>query len=546
MESYEEFCKACLAQIKAKVNLEKSSLPATNCRGSLIRFHGIAILSPLLSPEQRKEIQKYQLKAMSYSETSKDKLHETQTSMQLLEVDKLLNSVQLIKMPAVKEILEDYSSLMLPNMRVNTGCVQEMNRGCVENSNTVHKTSLGHNESRIPEPTVAQMPNEIEEICNTNIMTDHVPVTMMSDLNIEKSGASNYQGDFSCFTLVASNRTRANNHIKNAPKSDDFQKTAFHALRNLTVHKIIETKHKATNSINKQENLHEIGSDGFIVISTGDKTNSSNSECLNHPTNETDVGQNSPPDTPAVSLQSLLNKSRECRDRQRQPKLLKALQCKVPGRNIADEENDLDATKDRKNSRWKRNDSGKTKLPNTMFNPDPVLPSVFSLCSHTLSEHNQTSIASNVNTEKTNKVLHKCQMLSKERKGTKIDDVDPKTIFTSSKPLKVINRHYCSKRNPVHPNAGGQVSQCQEGSDNVNGSAKSQKRSFIVPQLALSKSPVFSKKWTCPSQKLLVNAPISVGGEKIDQQVKERTCNPSGQQSKISIEHKHNILLNWR
>uniref|UniRef100_UPI00398E9FF2 centriolar coiled-coil protein of 110 kDa-like n=1 Tax=Pristiophorus japonicus TaxID=55135 RepID=UPI00398E9FF2 len=538
MESYEEFCKARHAQIKAKVNLEKSSRPTTSCGGSLIRFHGTAILSPLLSPEQRKEMQEYQLKAKNYSKTSKDKLHEIKTSMQLLEVHKLLNSMQLIKVPAIQEILEDYSFLMLPNMPVNTDSVKEMNSEWVEDWNTttstttMHKTSPQQSEPLIFEPTIAQMSNEIEETYTTSLVTDHVPIIVTSDLINKKSGISNYQAGSSCLGLVASPNTRASSHINNGPKSDDIQNAAVHALQNVTVHKIMDTTtHKAINSTNKQENVCEVGSDGSIVISTGDKTSGSNSEHFHHPTDETNISQNLSPDTTALSLQSLLKKSREYRDRQRQLKLLKSLQFKVQGQNLSDKENDLDATKASKNTRGKRNDSGKTKLPNTLLNPDPALPSGFSPGSHTFSEHNQTFIASVVNTEKTNEVLCKFQILPKENKGTKINQVDPKNIVKFSRPL---NKRYSSKRSPVHSNSGGQVSHCQEGGNNVNRSAKSQSRGFMVPNLALSKSPVFSKKWTCPSQKLLVNAPISVGSERIEQQEKESSADTPGDQPEIN------------
>ncbi|XP_041073210.1 uncharacterized protein LOC121293861 [Carcharodon carcharias] len=537
MESYEEFCKTRLAQIKSKVKLEKSSLPAKNGRGSLIRFHGIAILPPLLSPEHRKEIQKLQLKAMSYSETAKGKLDETQTNMQLSEVDNLLNSVQLIEVPAVKEILEDYSFLMFPNMPVNNDPVKEVNSECVKDSNstTMHKTSHGHNEPQIPDPTVAQMSNDIEEIYTTNLMPDPVPVKMRSDLINERSGISDYHASFSCLDLVARNSTRANGHIKNGPKSDDFHKATAHAVQNFTIHKMTDTtKHKATNSINKQENLCSFGSADSIVILTGDETNSSNSECLHNLTDKTDVSHNSSPDTPALSLQNLLKKSREYRDRQRQSKLLKILQFNIPGKNLSDKENELDATKEGKSTRGKRNDSGKIMLPNTTLKPEPALFSVFLSCSHSFSEHNQTLITHDVNTGKTNIGLPKSQMLPKENKGTKVDEADSKINFKPSKPFKMIRKCDYSKGSPEQLNAGGQVPRCQERGNNLSGSTKSQNKDFVVPKLTLSKSPVLSKKWICPSQKLLVNTPLSVSSEKIEQQQKGESADILGDQPKIS------------
>uniref|UniRef100_A0A4W3K5Q1 Uncharacterized protein n=1 Tax=Callorhinchus milii TaxID=7868 RepID=A0A4W3K5Q1_CALMI len=54
MESYEEFCKARLAQIKAKVKLGNDSPLATKQGESLIQFHGIAILPPLAMRSQNR------------------------------------------------------------------------------------------------------------------------------------------------------------------------------------------------------------------------------------------------------------------------------------------------------------------------------------------------------------------------------------------------------------------------------------------------------------------------------------------------------------
>ncbi|XP_067860156.1 centriolar coiled-coil protein of 110 kDa-like isoform X2 [Heptranchias perlo] len=430
----------------------------------------------------------------------------------------------------------------LPGMPVNADPVEEMNSGCIKDWNTttnatpVHKTSLGHSESLTFEPTryKAQISNEIEETYTTSLVTDHVPAIMTSDLIDRKFGISNYHAGSSCLGPVASNNTRASSHVNN-DKSDDFQNTAVHVLQNFAIHKIIDTtKHIPINSTNTQEDLCEVGSDDSIVISTRDETNGSKSEHFHHPTNEASMSQNSSPDTNVLSLQSLLKKSKEYRDRQRQLKLQKTVQCKMQGEHLSDMENDLDATKDSKNTRGKINDSGKPMLPNTLLNLDPAVHSVSSLYSHTFSEHNQTFIASDVNTEKTNEVRHKCQTLPKGNKGSKIDEVNPKNTFKFSKPFKVMNKRYCFKRSPVHSNSGGQVSQYQEGGNNMNRSAKSQNRGFMVPNLTLSKSPVFSKKWTCPSQRLLLNAPIDVGSEMIEQPEKKSSSDTPRDEPKLN------------
>uniref|UniRef100_A0A0P6J3Z8 Centriolar coiled-coil protein of 110 kDa isoform 2 n=2 Tax=Heterocephalus glaber TaxID=10181 RepID=A0A0P6J3Z8_HETGA len=64
MEEYEEFCEKTLARIQEASLSTESFLPAQSESISLIRFHGVAVLSPLLNIEKRKEIQQEKQKAL--------------------------------------------------------------------------------------------------------------------------------------------------------------------------------------------------------------------------------------------------------------------------------------------------------------------------------------------------------------------------------------------------------------------------------------------------------------------------------------------------
>ncbi|KAM6165479.1 centriolar coiled-coil protein of 110 kDa isoform 1-T1 [Erethizon dorsatum] len=64
MEEYEEFYKKTLARIQETSLSTESFLPAQAESISLIRFHGVAVLSPLLNTEKRKEIQQEKQKAL--------------------------------------------------------------------------------------------------------------------------------------------------------------------------------------------------------------------------------------------------------------------------------------------------------------------------------------------------------------------------------------------------------------------------------------------------------------------------------------------------
>ncbi|XP_005391167.1 PREDICTED: centriolar coiled-coil protein of 110 kDa isoform X2 [Chinchilla lanigera] len=64
MEEYEEFCEKTLARIQEASLSTESFLPAQAESISLIRFHGVAVLSPLLNTEKRKELQQEKQKAL--------------------------------------------------------------------------------------------------------------------------------------------------------------------------------------------------------------------------------------------------------------------------------------------------------------------------------------------------------------------------------------------------------------------------------------------------------------------------------------------------
>ncbi|NWU91800.1 CP110 protein, partial [Upupa epops] len=92
MEDYEVFCKKHLLRIQEAVKRETSyTLQHKNI--SLIQFHGVPVLSPLLSLEKKKEIQQYKQKALDL-ETRKQ---NSQKKALLNRVQEILEHVQITK-----------------------------------------------------------------------------------------------------------------------------------------------------------------------------------------------------------------------------------------------------------------------------------------------------------------------------------------------------------------------------------------------------------------------------------------------------------------
>ncbi|XP_036046282.1 centriolar coiled-coil protein of 110 kDa isoform X2 [Onychomys torridus] len=95
MEEYEEFCEKALARVQEASLSTESFLPAQADSVSLIRFHGVAVLSPLLTTEKRKAIQQEKQKALDF-QTRKQ---ANRKKALLTRVQEILENVQVRKAP---------------------------------------------------------------------------------------------------------------------------------------------------------------------------------------------------------------------------------------------------------------------------------------------------------------------------------------------------------------------------------------------------------------------------------------------------------------
>ncbi|XP_021068913.1 centriolar coiled-coil protein of 110 kDa isoform X3 [Mus pahari] len=95
MEEYEEFCKKALARAQGASLSTDSFLPAQAESVSLIRFHGVAVLSPLLTIEKRKKIQEEKQKALDVQ----SRKQANRKKALLTRVQEILENVQVRKAP---------------------------------------------------------------------------------------------------------------------------------------------------------------------------------------------------------------------------------------------------------------------------------------------------------------------------------------------------------------------------------------------------------------------------------------------------------------
>nr|XP_033818938.1 centriolar coiled-coil protein of 110 kDa isoform X2 [Geotrypetes seraphini] len=101
MEDYEEFCKKQLARIQRET-IQEALLPVPHKSISVIQFHGVAVLSPLLTLERRKEMEQYRQKALTLDESRQSIKKRTL----LTRVQEILETVQVRKVPSVSDLDE--------------------------------------------------------------------------------------------------------------------------------------------------------------------------------------------------------------------------------------------------------------------------------------------------------------------------------------------------------------------------------------------------------------------------------------------------------
>ncbi|NXK63696.1 CP110 protein, partial [Sylvietta virens] len=100
MEDYEIFCRKHLSRIQEEAIKGETSLTVQNKNTSLIQFYGVPVLSPLLSPEKKKEIQQYKEKALEL-ETRK---RESRKKALLNRVQEIVENVQMKKGPSMSDM----------------------------------------------------------------------------------------------------------------------------------------------------------------------------------------------------------------------------------------------------------------------------------------------------------------------------------------------------------------------------------------------------------------------------------------------------------
>ncbi|XP_012591514.2 centriolar coiled-coil protein of 110 kDa isoform X1 [Microcebus murinus] len=157
MEEYEKFCEKSLARIQEASVSTESFLPAQSESISLIRFHGVAVLSPLLNVEKRKEMQQEKQKAL---DVEARKQVNRKKSL-LTRVQEILENVQVRKAPNTSDFDQWETETVYSNSEVRNLTVPATSPNSFP-SPTEHSTLVKL------EKIAGILPLENEDQCKTN------------------------------------------------------------------------------------------------------------------------------------------------------------------------------------------------------------------------------------------------------------------------------------------------------------------------------------------------------------------------------------------
>ncbi|NXJ13827.1 CP110 protein, partial [Odontophorus gujanensis] len=162
MEDYEIFCKKHLSRIQEEATKREKSSTLLDKNVSLIQFHGVPVLSPLLSFEKRKQIQQYRQKALDL-ETWRQNSHKRAL---LNRVQEILENIQNRKVSSVSDVNTWEAENTCPDSDSKT--LTDLT--ALSDANLLHSpgrhcsTELEKNQELLPSDTMQQVTSNVTEV----------------------------------------------------------------------------------------------------------------------------------------------------------------------------------------------------------------------------------------------------------------------------------------------------------------------------------------------------------------------------------------------
>uniref|UniRef100_A0A8D0GH55 Centriolar coiled-coil protein of 110 kDa n=1 Tax=Sphenodon punctatus TaxID=8508 RepID=A0A8D0GH55_SPHPU len=156
MEDYETFCEKHLTRIKGE-SVQRETCPSAQHRNiSFIQFHGVPVLSPLLSLERKKKMQQEKQKALDLE----IRRQNSRKKALLNRVQEILGNVQIRKVSSVSD-LDEWEA---ENTYADTE--SKIVNGFTTQSNVNLPSSTAHHDTTEPEKMLETIPSDMQVTSN--------------------------------------------------------------------------------------------------------------------------------------------------------------------------------------------------------------------------------------------------------------------------------------------------------------------------------------------------------------------------------------------
>ncbi|XP_035745150.1 centriolar coiled-coil protein of 110 kDa isoform X2 [Egretta garzetta] len=229
MEDYEIFCKKHLSRIQEEAIKRETPFTVQHKNISLIQFHGVPVLSPLLSLEKKKEIQQYKQKALDL-ETWRQNARKRAL---LNRVQEILEHVQIRKGPSVSDMNAREAENTCPDSdskaSIDVTALSDVSLACSPERHG--PTELEKTPELTPADTTGQVPSNVTEAVKAeeeNIFSKESDSHFLKDIPCPRAASPD-----NVHNKLASHAFQKQEGLGMPPSDEEVQDPCVMSLQNL-------------------------------------------------------------------------------------------------------------------------------------------------------------------------------------------------------------------------------------------------------------------------------------------------------------------------
>ncbi|XP_055564954.1 centriolar coiled-coil protein of 110 kDa isoform X2 [Falco cherrug] len=229
MEDYEVFCKKHLSRIQEEAIKREISFTVPHKNISLIQFHGVPVLAPLLSLEKKKEIQQYKQKALDL-ETWRQNCRKRAL---LDRVQEILENVQIRKGPGVGDVKAQEAENTCPDSdskaSIDFAPLSDVNFSCSPERHG--STELEKTPELTPSDTTGQVTSNVTEVVKAaeeNVFSKQSDSCFSKDIPCPRAASPDHVNN-----KLASHALQKQQGLGGSPSDEEVQDPYVMSLQNL-------------------------------------------------------------------------------------------------------------------------------------------------------------------------------------------------------------------------------------------------------------------------------------------------------------------------